>query len=81
MYGTQNAKASEGKWPWARNIHKKRCQVSQMFSTGYKTSNANIIKKKEKMNIVEDAFYIINGIFVVLMIRSVCCVVLIHPIH
>lgn len=39
------------------------------------------LKKKEKMNIVEDAFYIINGIFVVLMIRSVCCVVLIHSIH
>lgn len=52
-----------------------------MFLMGYKILNVNIIKKKEKMNIVEDVFYIINGIFVVLMIRLVCCVVLIYLIY
>lgn len=53
-----------------------------MFLMGYKILNVNIIKK-EKMNIVEDVFYIINGIFVnvVLMIRLVCCVVLIYLIY
>lgn len=51
-----------------------------MFLMGYKILNVNIIKK-EKMNIVEDVFYIINGIFVFLMIRLVCCVVLIYLIY